>query len=233
MAEQSMDHWKELSLDWYDLIAEPSHTFDVPAALLSQPVVVAMKTPLMLPSLPLPLPSSAFPLPSSALPLPSSSSLASLSFPLPSPSLSSLTFPSNKRKRITWTEAEHKRFLDGLHMYGKGDWKNISAYIQTKTAIQVASHAQKYFIRQTQTQHQKKRKSIHDMVMENAFHMQNSSSSGASSQFSDVQPLPFNPHVNVPHPPELQPMQEMMNQNHMNPNNMIHHPAYFNQMQPC
>ncbi|QCD78068.1 transcription factor [Vigna unguiculata] len=101
---------------------------------------------------------------------------------------------SNKRKRITWTEAEHKRFLEGLHKYGKGDWKNISAYIQTKTAIQVASHAQKYFIRQAQTQHQKKRKSIHDMVMENAFHMQNSSSSGASSQFSDVQPLPFNPH---------------------------------------
>ncbi|XP_027932869.1 transcription factor MYBS3-like [Vigna unguiculata] len=233
MAEHSMDYWKELSADWYDLIGQPSHTFHVPAALQSQPVAVAMETPLMLqsPSLPLSssslsslssaLPSSALPFPSSALPLPSSSLL------------SSLTFQSNKRKRITWTEAEHKRFLEGLHKYGKGDWKNISAYIQTKTAIQVASHAQKYFIRQAQTQHQKKRKSIHDMVMENAFHMQNSSSSGASSQFSDVQPLPFNPHVNVPHPPELQPMREMMNQNPMNPNNMIHHPAYFNQMQPC
>ncbi|KAI9165367.1 hypothetical protein LWI28_012761 [Acer negundo] len=54
-----------------------------------------------------------------------------------------------KRKRgITWTSEEHKLFLIGLEKYGKGDWKSISRYsVVTRTPTQVASHAQKHFLR--------------------------------------------------------------------------------------
>ena len=60
-------------------------------------------------------------------------------------------------------------FLEGLAKYGKGDWKNISRWaVKTRTPTQVASHAQKFFIRQNQNNGGKnrdtKRKSIHDIT---------------------------------------------------------------------
>ncbi|TVU19600.1 hypothetical protein EJB05_35756, partial [Eragrostis curvula] len=58
-------------------------------------------------------------------------------------------------------------FLEGLQKYGKGDWRNISRWaVRTRTPTQVASHAQKYFIRQANavTRGDTKRKSIHDIT---------------------------------------------------------------------
>ncbi|WJX63794.1 hypothetical protein P8452_48640 [Trifolium repens] len=50
-------------------------------------------------------------------------------------------------KVFHWKEEEHRLFLEGLEKYGKGRWKVISKHIGTKTSTQVASHAQKHFIR--------------------------------------------------------------------------------------
>ena len=41
-------------------------------------------------------------------------------------------------------------FLLGLQKLGKGDWRGIARnYVISRTPTQVASHAQKYFIRQS------------------------------------------------------------------------------------
>ncbi|KZV44403.1 hypothetical protein F511_24600 [Dorcoceras hygrometricum] len=73
-----------------------------------------------------------------------------------------------QRKRGTpWTEEEHRKFLQGLQKLGKGDWRGISRnYVPSRTPTQVASHAQKYFIRQSNTARRKKRSSLFDMAPE-------------------------------------------------------------------
>ncbi|GMH07378.1 hypothetical protein Nepgr_009218 [Nepenthes gracilis] len=74
--------------------------------------------------------------------------------------------PEQERKKgVPWTEEEHKLFLMGLKKYGKGDWRNISRnFVVTRTPTQVASHAQKYFIRQLSGGKDKRRASIHDIT---------------------------------------------------------------------
>jgi len=109
--------------------------------------------------------------------------------------------------------------LEGLHIYGRGYWKKISNYIRTKDATQVASHAQKYFMRNNISQDQKKRKSIHDMVLSQPMQVQ--------------EVIHFNPPINLPHPEHLNlvnmyhqipPITGMMQSNHIN--HINHHPQY-------
>nr|AFN53659.1 hypothetical protein [Linum usitatissimum] len=92
--------------------------------------------------------------------------------------------PDQERKKgVPWTEEEHKLFLMGLKKYGKGDWRNISRnFVVTRTPTQVASHAQKYFIRQLSGGKDKRRASIHDITTVNLNDTTRSSNSPDSSK---------------------------------------------------
>ncbi|KAK4489674.1 hypothetical protein RD792_005487 [Penstemon davidsonii] len=70
-----------------------------------------------------------------------------------------------RKKGTPWTEDEHRLFLIGLDRYGKGDWRSISRnVVVTRTPTQVASHAQKYFLRHNSGKKERKRSSIHDIT---------------------------------------------------------------------
>ncbi|XP_010505420.1 PREDICTED: transcription factor DIVARICATA-like [Camelina sativa] len=78
------------------------------------------------------------------------------------------TAEHERKKGVPWTEEEHRQFLMGLKKYGKGDWRNIARnFVTTRTPTQVASHAQKYFIRQVNGGKDKRRSSIHDITTVN------------------------------------------------------------------
>ncbi|KAL1310334.1 hypothetical protein HN51_052970 [Arachis hypogaea] len=54
----------------------------------------------------------------------------------------------DNNKGLAWSEEEHRIFLEGLEKLGKGNWRGISrCFVRTRTPTQVASHAQKYFLR--------------------------------------------------------------------------------------
>lgn len=46
-----------------------------------------------------------------------------------------------------WTADEHTRFLEGLKLFGQKDIKSISRHVGTRSATQVRTHAQKYYLR--------------------------------------------------------------------------------------
>ncbi|CAJ2643822.1 unnamed protein product [Trifolium pratense] len=67
----------------------------------------------------------------------------------------------SSKKGMPWTEEEHHMFLRGLEKLGKGNWRGISRdFVTTRTPTQVASHAQKHFLRQSQNSFINKRKHL-------------------------------------------------------------------------
>ncbi|GMH53379.1 hypothetical protein TrST_g1279 [Triparma strigata] len=51
---------------------------------------------------------------------------------------------NGKENTGRWTAEEHRLFLQGLELHGKG-WKKIASLIRTRTVVQIRTHAQKYF----------------------------------------------------------------------------------------
>ncbi|KAL6658871.1 hypothetical protein ACP70R_002911 [Stipagrostis hirtigluma subsp. patula] len=97
-----------------------------------------------------------------------------------------------KKRGEAWTEEEHKKFLLGLNKLGKGDWRGISRnYVISRTPTQVASHAQKYFNRQTNVHRRKRRSSLFDMVIDD----QSAEQSLSRSSSQEIEQ-----HLEDPHP---------------------------------
>ncbi|EEF46386.1 DNA binding protein, putative [Ricinus communis] len=115
-----------------------------------------------------------------------------------------------RKKGVPWTEEEHRLFLIGLQKLGKGDWRGIARnYVVSRTPTQVASHAQKYFIRQTNATRRKRRSSLFDMVPDMATEPQSVPEEHElpSGQLGDTDNADALPSLNLSFKPECEPME--------------------------
>ncbi|KAM0007494.1 putative transcription factor MYB-HB-like family [Helianthus debilis subsp. tardiflorus] len=95
-----------------------------------------------------------------------------------------------RKKGVPWTEEEHRMFLLGLQKLGKGDWRGIARnYVITRTPTQVASHAQKYFIRQCNVSRRKRRSSLFDIVADDGQDTHMISSHGVNPSQPETQSI--------------------------------------------
>ncbi|XP_051122588.1 transcription factor MYB1R1-like [Andrographis paniculata] len=110
---------------------------------------------------------------------------------------------NRERKRgVPWSEEEHRLFLLGLHRVGKGDWRGISRnYVKTRTPTQVASHAQKYFLRRNNHSRRRRRSSLFDITTDTV----TSASEDQMHQENAPQP-PIIPRQNLSKNPEKFPV---------------------------
>lgn len=133
-----------------------------------------------------------------------------------------------KKKGTPWTEEEHRMFLLGLQKLGKGDWRGISRnYVITRTPTQVASHAQKYFIRQTNFSRRKRRSSLFDIVADESVDTPMASHESASHPQAELQSSTDDLLV----PPPLDEADESMESTNSNNDEPL--PPQPETLQPC
>lgn len=119
-----------------------------------------------------------------------------------------------RKKGVPWTEEEHRMFLLGLQKLGKGDWRGIARnYVISRTPTQVASHAQKYFIRQTNISRRKRRSSLFDIVADESVDTPVVSQDFLSASHPQAETQSNNP---LPAPPALEEECESMDSTNSN-----------------
>ncbi|GMI76396.1 MYB hypocotyl elongation-related, KUODA1 (Chinese for enlarge or expand) [Hibiscus trionum] len=134
-----------------------------------------------------------------------------------------------RKKGVPWTEEEHRMFLLGLQKLGKGDWRGISRnYVISRTPTQVASHAQKYFIRQSNVSRRKRRSSLFDIVADESADtpMVSQDMSPANHPQAEAQS-----NDQLPIPPALDEEDKSMDSNNSNDGESV--PPKSDSSQPC
>lgn len=71
--------------------------------------------------------------------------------------------PLNGENTGRWSNEEHGAFLEGLKAHGK-EWKKIAKMIETRTVVQIRTHAQKYFQKLAKSREQKGEEIPQDLV---------------------------------------------------------------------